>query len=96
MNILFSQRFLYERFPLAVKQARELHRRLEYVNKHQNCELEQVKTKVECYRQELVESRARRVELDSREKDNANNMAVKLKGTEQELKMVRISVQKTN
>lgn len=75
---------------VSVKQAKELHHQLEYVNTHQNCEVQAVRLKLESSHRELIESRAsRRMELDSVQTPEAQDCAVKLKTAQQELKMVR-------
>ena len=71
-----------------VKQATELHRKLEYVNKHQNCEIEQIQNKLTSCRQELIESRALKMAETCKETDCAHELTAKLKATEQDLKMV--------
>ena len=74
-------------FTVLVKQAKELHCRLEYVNCHQNCELEQLREKLESCRQELIESRAQQSAADRREEKNSEEVA-KCRVAERDLKMV--------
>lgn len=66
-----------------------LHHKLEYVNKHQSCELDRVREKLEKCCQELIESRAHKLE-ESR-KDSGTNVSAKGKATaaEQDLKLVK-------
>lgn len=73
-----------------MKQAKVLHRRLEYVNVHQNCEMKQLQEKLESCRQELVKSRAERLEVDGEAENKSSDVEVKHKALEHELKMVRI------
>lgn len=76
----------------AVKQAAELHHKLEYVNRHKSCELEEVQKKLKRCNQELIECRAQRkaeCHSSSEEGGNVNSLATRLKTTEQELKMVK-------
>lgn len=76
-----------------VKQAKELHQKLAYVNQHQTCELEAMKKKLEACREELVESRAQIAGLESgsgRDCENdSGSWQAKQRATEQDLKMVR-------
>ena len=72
----------------AVKQAKELHHQLEYVNTHQRCEVQMAKLKLEACQQELIESRAsKRMELDGMNAEAQDSVA-NLKTAKQELKMV--------
>ena len=44
---------------IIVKQAVELHKKLEYVNEHQKCELKQCQRQLEQCRRELLEARVK-------------------------------------
>ncbi len=71
---------------LLVTQSQELHHRLEYVNQHQKCEINQLQNQVDTCHQELVYLRAHSHGDTITKTDNKN--VVKLRSMEHELKMV--------
>lgn len=73
-----------------VKQAKELHCRLEHVNNHQNCQLKELRQKLETCRRELVESRAQRLGTESKGDEGVSDVVAKHRAVEHDLKMVRI------
>lgn len=74
---------------MAVKQAKELHHQLDYVNTHQRCEMQEVQLKLEACHQELIESRVSR-RMDGMQTAEVQDSAAKLKTAKQELKMVQM------
>ena len=69
-----------------VKQAKELHKKLEYVNEHQQCELKERDQKLEQCHRELVEAR---VKLNSqREGSQLGGEVAMDECSKQELRMV--------
>ncbi len=79
-----------------MKQAKELHCQLEYVNTHQKCELEKARLKLETCHQELIENRAsRKLDVHGVE-DEAQGMAAKLKAAKHELKLVSHELHEAN
>ena len=73
-----------------VKGAQELHKKLEYVNEHQKCELEQYKKQLENCRGELTETRVELAALQGNEESRniGEEHAARMRATEQELRMV--------
>ena len=72
----------------AVKQATELHKKLEYVNEHQKCELRQSREQLEQSRRELLEARV--IINAERERTQRVGDGVKTKGKSHELRMVGV------
>ena len=72
-----------------MRQSKDLHVKLQYVNEHQKCELEVCRSKLEEYQVELKEVRVRETERRlSDGSDESWGQAARLKTNEQELKMV--------
>lgn len=69
-----------------VKQAKELHKKLEYVNEHQLCELKQCQGQLERSRRELLEVR---VKINSDTESFHYEVGLENKCNSQELRMVR-------
>ena len=73
-------------FVYVVKQAKELHKKLKYVNEHQKCELNQRDEKLEKCRRELLEAR---VKLNSQREGSQPGGDIAMAGcSKQELRMV--------
>lgn len=73
---------------LVVKKAMELHKKLEYVNEHQQCELKQCQGQLEQCRRELLEAR---VKVNS-DRDGVLQSRGEKKCNSQELRIVCIQL----
>ena len=67
---------------IVVKKAMELHKKLEYVNEHQKCELKHYQGQLEKCRRELLEARVKansdREDLQSRGKMKSDSQELRL------------------
>ena len=72
-----------------MRQSKDLHVKLQYVNEHQKCELKVCRSKLEECQVELKEARVRETERRLGEgTDESWGQATRLKTNEQELRMV--------
>ena len=75
-------------YSYAVKEAVEMNRKLQYVNEHQKCIMEDYRKKLEVSRQELVETRVLLADAQAERNEGREGNGRNTRTTEQQLKMV--------